>query len=133
MTYIKLEDVIDEIWCYIEDWYEDEVRRLLNTLPSIDPESMIEEMQIQNKASFDYLNDRLAWPVREKLLQELLQRIRSSECNSKKVSSTDAFGKTVVYKSTLEAEKQTWVNNSSISQVCNGKRKKAGGFIWNYL
>lgn len=45
MTYIKLESIIDEIWAYIEDWYEDEVRRLLNcSSASIDFEEMIQEM-----------------------------------------------------------------------------------------
>lgn len=78
MTYIKLSDV-NKIYCEIEVTSDEEYSRIerINSLPSIDPESMIEEMQIQNKASFDYLNDRLAWPVREKLLQELLQRFKS--------------------------------------------------------
>lgn len=45
MTYIKLDSIMDEIWAYIEDWYEDEVRRLLNSSSaSIDFEEMIQEM-----------------------------------------------------------------------------------------
>lgn len=31
-----------------------------------------------------------------------------------------------------EAERQTGICNSHISQCCNGKRKTAGGFIWRF-
>ena len=43
------------------------------------------------------------------------------------------------YSSIAEAEKKTGINNRHISDVCNGKRKSAGGFYWkckyseNYL
>lgn len=36
------------------------------------------------------------------------------------------------YPSTAEAERQTGINNSKICQVCKGKRKSAGGYIWKY-
>ena len=36
------------------------------------------------------------------------------------------------YKSVSEAERQTGIYHSSISEYCNGKRKSAGGYIWQY-
>ena len=37
------------------------------------------------------------------------------------------------YESVSEAERQTGICHSSISEYCNGKRKSAGGYIWKYL
>jgi hypothetical protein len=42
----------------------------------------------------------------------------------------DEFIKT--YESVEEASRQTNINGGSISLVCKGKRKTAGGFIWKY-
>ena len=42
----------------------------------------------------------------------------------------DFIGK---YDSNMDAERKTWVNNSSISNVCNEKRKTAWWFKWSYL
>lgn len=36
------------------------------------------------------------------------------------------------YRSGVEAEKETSINRSHISQCCNGKRKSAGGYIWRF-
>lgn len=36
------------------------------------------------------------------------------------------------YKSTVDAQKETGIRSCNISQVCNGKAKTAGGFIWKY-
>lgn len=36
------------------------------------------------------------------------------------------------YPSAKEAERITGINNSSINQVCNFKRKTAGGYIWRF-
>jgi len=47
----------------------------LDSLPTIDPIATIDEMIEYNKKSSDYMNDKLAWPVREKLLQELKSRL----------------------------------------------------------
>lgn len=38
----------------------------------------------------------------------------------------------VVYKSIMFASSQTKIDSSSISAVCRGKRKSAGGFHWRY-
>lgn len=36
------------------------------------------------------------------------------------------------YSSLAEASRMTGINYQSISRVCNGKRKQAGGFKWKY-
>lgn len=38
----------------------------------------------------------------------------------------------VIYKSMLEASRQTGINNASISHTLNGWAKTAGGFHWRY-
>ena len=39
----------------------------------------------------------------------------------------------VIYNSMREAERQTGINNASISSVCKGKCKKAGGYRWKLV
>lgn len=39
----------------------------------------------------------------------------------------------MVYPSAMDAAKATGANNESIRMCCNGKRKSAGGFIWEWL
>ena len=52
---------------------------------------------------------------------------------SKSVSQFTKDGEFVnSFRSLLDAEKATGIANSSISNVCKGKRKSAGGFVWRY-
>ena len=37
------------------------------------------------------------------------------------------------FESMKDAEKETSINHSKISSVCHGKRKKAGGYIWEFV
>ena len=37
-----------------------------------------------------------------------------------------------VFKSVSEANKQTGIDNGSITRCCNGKQSSAGGFVWAY-
>jgi group I intron endonuclease len=53
--------------------------------------------------------------------------------NSKKVIQLDKnYNFLVEYVSIREAERQTKANSGHISAVCNGKRKTAGGYKWEY-
>lgn len=38
-----------------------------------------------------------------------------------------------IYYGATEAERQTGVNSSHISECCRGKLKSAGGFVWKYV
>lgn len=50
---------------------------------------------------------------------------------SKPVIQFDTNGsKIALYPSTMEARRQTGI--SHIPEVCNGKREKAGGYVWKY-
>lgn len=52
----------------------------------------------------------------------------------KKVAQYDKQNNLVrIYESISEASKQTGIVEPSISQCVNGRRKKAGGFIWHFL
>lgn len=39
----------------------------------------------------------------------------------------------IIYASTLDAEYKTGISSSHISEVANGIRKTAGGYIWKYI
>ena len=39
----------------------------------------------------------------------------------------------IIYKSINEAERQTGINQSSISKACRGKLKTAGGYHWEFV
>lgn len=53
--------------------------------------------------------------------------------NRKKVIQLDKnYNFLVEYVSLKEAERQTKANSGHISEVCKGKRKTAGGYIWKY-
>ena len=39
----------------------------------------------------------------------------------------------IVYCSQTEAAKETGINITCISQVCNGKYKTAGGYHWEFV
>lgn len=51
----------------------------------------------------------------------------------KRVIQFDFDGNEIArYRGQNEAGRLTGISGANISQVCNGKRKQAGGFIWRY-
>jgi len=53
--------------------------------------------------------------------------------NNKAVIQLTTDGEFIAeYHSTSEAGRQTEIKNCSISEVCRGNRKTAGGFVWGY-
>lgn len=85
--------------------------------------------------------DNLVW-----LSHEDHMSIHAKERNGDK---NDYFGKTIrpklvgkydkynnlleIYKSTMDAERQTLCHHSHVSNCCKGKRKTCGGYIWKYI
>lgn len=66
---------------------------------------------------------------------EKMSKSRTGKLNwrSKIVIQKDLYGNIIsVFESSCIAAKTTGVNQSKISLVCNGKRKTAGGFRWEY-
>lgn len=55
------------------------------------------------------------------------------DANSRSVTMFDKNGNKIsVFKSMSDAETETGVGHSHISQCCNGFRKTAGGYLWSY-
>ena len=53
---------------------------------------------------------------------------------SKKVQQLDLQNNLIkIWGSIMDVERELKINNASISQVCQDKRKTAGGFKWEYL
>ncbi len=73
--YIKKSDVktiisrIENINIAVDSWEQ------IEELPTINFSGIIDEMIEDNKTASDYMCDKLAWPVRNSLLQELKQRL----------------------------------------------------------
>ena len=58
----------------------------------------------------------------------------NNQDRSEMVLQIDLEGNTIAkYKSLTEASRKTGINLTSISNVCNGKRNTAGGYIWRKL
>lgn len=73
----------------------------------------------------------LLGPVLNNKLDPVTQN--NSVPNSKTVYQFTLNGQKVAnYPSTKEAHRQTQISASSIVQVCNGKLKSAGGYLWSY-
>lgn len=55
---------------------------------------------------------------------------KKSKSNWKKVLCVETG---ITYESVSDAARQTGISNGNISQCCNGKRKSAGGFHWEFV
>lgn len=61
------------------------------------------------------------------------QKCKISKANSKTIEQLTAEGDVVnVFSSLTEAGKMTGINIGSISSVCKGRYKQAGGYCWRY-
>lgn len=66
----------------------------------------------------------------KKASDETRQKLRDS---NPKMLSVQCIETEIIYKSINEASRKTGVDASSISKVCKGKYKTAGGFHWKYV
>lgn len=81
------------------------------------------------KKNHSEANKKLAQdPEWRKSHAEAMRRTKSKPVNQYTLGGI--FVKT--WESAREIERELGINNSNISQCCNEKRKKAGGFIWKY-
>lgn len=96
--------------------------------------SILEVIEDVSKEKLLYMEKHwidLLGPVLNNKLDPVTQN--NSIPNSKTVYQFGLDGKKVAnYPSTKEASRQTRVSASSIIQVCNGKLKSAGGYLWSY-
>ena len=57
--------------------------------------------------------------------------LMNNKSKSKPVQQYDLTGIFIAsYPSQFEAMRQTGISNKNISQVCNGEKHTAGGYVW---
>lgn len=85
------------------------------------------------KVDSEILRKRSLAMMGHKISEETKRKIGIA--NGKKVAMIDPETEEVlkVYCSASEAARQNGLNNSKISNVCNGNRKTTGGFKWKYV
>lgn len=72
----------------------------------------------------DYTNEKI---------KELQSQIRKlPNCNNPRIKKVKCIETGITYESIASASNKTDINKKSISQVCLGQRKTAGGFHWEY-
>lgn len=68
----------------------------------------------------------------DELTKEYIDRCNKRR-NSKHIAQYSLSNKLIyIYKNMKEAELKTGISRNNISACCNGRRKIAGGFIWQY-
>lgn len=70
----------------------------------------------------------------KKMSEEAKRKISEAMRNRKDLSKEVICIETEeIFESTMDAQRKTGINGGSISEVCNGKRKTAGGFHWQFV
>lgn len=87
----------------------------------------------KGKKWIDYMDMRKAKKVLHIAKKNLKPRMDIGGWNRKPVIAIDDDGNVLGwFSSSQDAERKTGICGRNIRNVCNGKRKKAGGFIWQY-
>lgn len=77
--------------------------------------------------------DNLEWCTQKYNMNYGMCAKKIAKANSKKVFQYDKSGVFIKeYSSIIDAERETGISNGCICEVVKGKRKTAGGYIWQY-
>ena len=74
--------------------------------------------------------DNLEWVTKKENANYGTRAERIHKKTRKKVLCVET---NIIYASTLDAEYKTGISSSHISEVANGIRKTAGGYLWKYI
>lgn len=81
----------------------------------------------------DFMDMRKARRIKRIAMSNLRPNMHIGGWNKKAVVAVDNDGNIVGwFSSANEAERKTGICGRNIRNVCNGKRKKAGGFKWEF-
>ena len=116
-------------------------RLVLSTFAPVENMDLLEVNHIdENKQNNNISN--LQWMTKQDNLNygtcrerraKTLSRNMTGVFNTKRSKKVRCIETNIIYPSISEAERQTGINNSHISEVCKkNKRKTAGGYHWEY-
>lgn len=102
---------------------------------------LVAETFISNSNNFSEINhkdenkannciDNLEWCTRK---YNCNYGTKNERVGKKVIQYDKKMNKIKEYKTISEASRETNIFNSSISAVCKGKRKTAGGYIWRFI
>ena len=95
-----------------------------------------------NKQEINHVNEdktdnracNLEWCTRRENINHGSRNERVAKARSKLVGQYTRDGELIkIWPSTIEAQRQTGFNCGNISEVANGNRKTAYGYIWKYV
>ena len=96
----------------------------------------------ENKSEVNHVNEdktdnkavNLEWCTRRDNCNHGSRNERAAKALGKPIAQYTRDGELVkVWPSTMEVQRQTGFSQGNISEVANGKRKTAHGFIWEYV
>lgn len=107
------------------------VNRLVAITYIPNPDNLPEVLHIDEAESRDHnWVNNLKWGTHKDNCNNLLFKQRDAKSNSKRVRCIETE---IIYNSIKEAAIAVGITSAGISLCCNGKRKTAGGYHWEFV
>jgi hypothetical protein len=88
----------------------------------------------RGKKMKDYLDEETIKRIKEVGIKNLKSNLKVCGWNKKSIIAMDDDNKILGwFSSSYDAEKKTGICARNIRKTCNGKRKHAGGFKWEFV
>jgi len=134
-------------YCRHPEFIENYDKAIADTIQVWDCHHRREELYSQEELKergeyFDVSPDELIFltPAEHRKIDSFCKRMSEAKKGHKKPDGAGTPPKKVlcvetgeIFESVHEAERQTGVNQSTISKACSGKRKTAGGYHWQFF